>query len=410
MKSKLLTAPIKPLLIILLTVPYLTGCWDSLELDKRAVILGISVDKATDKTTSKESETSHLRGKFPAPEKELIRVTAQIALPGQIPLGPGEGGGSTVRGQTVWPIEVVGHTIDDALMNLQQQISSRLFFGHLRVIVVSEAIARSGLQDLNDYLRRNPEIRRTTWMLISKGDAANFMIATPRLGRLPTLYLLNTIDQATKMGKFPNDFLGIFWSNASKMGQEGYLPYIELEKKENVGISGIAYFKADKMVGVSKPLEIAAYMGIKGMNPAGYRSFVKVDGLSGTFNLYATRRQSRIRVSQENGRPTIDIQSFIEVNLEEKLNESVLVSSPDVLRKIEQADEKDAKKFYSDVIRQTQQYGTDVFGFGEYVRAKQPKYWREHVQTKEKWQEMYKDLSVHVDVTIKIRRIGMKAQ
>lgn len=76
----------------------------------------------------------------------MIRVAAQIGLPGRIPLGPGEGGGQTDGGgqNTVWVIEVVGHSIDDALMNLQQQISGRLFFGHLRVIVVSEAVAKKG--------------------------------------------------------------------------------------------------------------------------------------------------------------------------------------------------------------------------------------------------------------------------
>ncbi|MEW9668532.1 hypothetical protein [Ammoniphilus sp. 3BR4] len=72
----------------------------------------------------------------------MIRLTVQIAIPGRIPLGPGEGGGGGEK--PVWVLDVVGHTIGDALSNLQQQVADRLFFGHLRVIAVSEAVAILG--------------------------------------------------------------------------------------------------------------------------------------------------------------------------------------------------------------------------------------------------------------------------
>jgi spore germination protein KC len=62
------------------------------------------------------------------------------------------------------------------------------------------------------------------------------------------------------------------------------------------------------------------------------------------------------------------------------------------------------------LIKKTQEKGSDIFGFGEYVRAKEPKYWNAEVKTKERWQEMYNDISVDVSVTTRIRRIGMKAR
>jgi spore germination protein KC len=163
----------KLIVVILLLVPFLAGCWDRLEIEERAVVLGISVDTAETDAEKEEQEISHIRGKFPEPKKEMIRVAAQIGLPGRIPLGPGEGGGQTDGGgqNTVWVIDVVGHSIDDALMNLQQQISGRLFFGHLRVIVVSEAVAKKGLENLSDYFRRNSEVRRMAWLVINESSS-----------------------------------------------------------------------------------------------------------------------------------------------------------------------------------------------------------------------------------------------
>ncbi|WP_144023587.1 Ger(x)C family spore germination protein [Paenibacillus sp. FSL H8-0548] len=403
------TKSVKLSCIILLTVPFLTGCWDRLEIEERAVILGISIDLAGSEAEQEEDEVSHLRGSFPTPEEAMIRVAAQIALPGRIPLGPGEGGGSSEgSGETVWVIDVVGHSVDDALMNLQQQLSSKLFYGHLRVIVVSEAVAKSGLQNVNDVLRRNSEVRRMMWMIISKGNAKKIMTASPKLERVPSLYLLSTLDNAVKLGKFPNDYVGLFWSNSSKKGQEGFLPYVELMKEQNINLLGMAYFKDDKMVGTTKPFEIAGYMGIKGLNPAGYRGVANLD--EGAIMIVATHRESKFDVRIEGGRPHFKIYVQTEINLEEIISGQFLVVNEKIIKDIEDENIKSLKKSYESLIKQTQRKGSDIFGFGEYLRAKNPRYWDREIRTKERWQEAYKDVVVEVSVNTRVRRVGMKAK
>ncbi|MFD0673169.1 Ger(x)C family spore germination protein [Cohnella sp. GCM10027633] len=402
----------KLLFVLLLSAPALGGCWDRLEIEERAVVLGISVDTASQQAEVKEAEVSHLSGAFSAPEPNLIRVAAQIALPGRIPLGPGEGGGGGKGGSesTVWVIDVVGHSIDDALMNLQQQISGRLFFGHLRVIVVSEAVAKRGLENLNDYLRRNSEVRRMAWMLIAKGNALKLIKAAPELERVPALYLLSTMDSAVKLGKFPVNYVGMFWSNAAKKGQEGFLPYVEIKPKQNVEISGMAYFKNDKMVGSTKPFEIAAYMAVKGLNPAGYRGFVQAEEPSETVMVYATSRKSVIETSIRDGVPHIRVSIFTEINLEEKVSEQFSVDTADFLREIEAKNRKALVSASEKLIEETQKTKTDIFGFGEYVRAKHPRFWRQQVKSKDGWQELYPRIEIEVVANSKVRRIGMKAK
>ncbi|ALS26617.1 spore gernimation protein GerC [Paenibacillus sp. 32O-W] len=400
----------KPLFALLLVVPLATGCWDRLEIEERAVVLGISVDVAEPVAREKEDEVSHL-GAYPPPKMDMIKVAAQIALPGRIPLGPGEGGGANNDpGKAVWVVNVVGHTIDDAIMNLQQQISGRLFFGHLRVIVVSEEVAKKGIQNLNDYLRRNSEVRRMAWLMISKGKAENLIKATPRLERVPTLYLISTLDDAVKQGKFPRDYTGMFWSNVSKKGQEGFLPYVEMMKEQNIEIKGMALFRGDKMVGATKPFEIAAYMLIKGLNPAGYRGMVRLTDSEDTVTINATHRASNIGLEIRNGHPHFRITAFSEINVEEKTSEAVTVATTDVLERIANENAQSLQKICEQLIRKSQKYGADIFGFGEYVRAYQPQYWNRHVRTKEKWQQMYKDVTFEVRMSSFVRRIGMKAE
>jgi len=404
---------IKLLLVIFMVVPVLTGCWDRLEIEERAVVLGISVDLEKPEAAKEESDVSHLRGAFPVPHQRLLRVAVQIALPGRIPLGPGEGGGGGGGGSegTVWVIDVVGHTLDDALMNLQQQVSGRIFFGHLRVIVVSEAFARHGMQNLNDYLRRNPEVRRMAWMMISKGSALEVMKAAPELERVPSLYLMSTLDNAVRLGKFPVNYVGMFWSNTSKKGQEAFLPYVEIHKEQNIQVKGMAIFKNDNMVGSTMPFDIASYMVVKGINPAGYRGFVPIgSNPEQTVTIYATSRKSSIKASIRNGKPYFKVSVFTEINMEEKISEQFSVNSSEVLKEIEDNNRRALTKACENLIEKTQKAQSDIFGFGEYVRAKLPNYWNKKVITKEAWQKMYQDVDVEIAISTRMRRVGMKAK
>lgn len=412
MRIRKWTKTVKALCCLCIIIPILTGCWDQLEIEERAVVLGVSIDTVDPEVAEEEEdEISHLRGTITAPRNNMVRVAVQIALPGRIPLGPGESGGSSGSAeQTVWVIDVVGHSINDAFMNLQQQVSSRLFLGHLRVIVVSEAMAKRGLENVNDYFRRNPEVRRMAWLMISQGNALKFMKASPKLERVPTLYLMSTLDEGVRMGKFPKDYIGIFWSNLSKKGQEGFLPYVEMKKEQNVEIKGLAYFVGDRMVGVTKPLEIAGYLAVKGINPAGYRVFIQLDGASETVMTNATHRSSTIKVQIKDNIPVFTIVISVELNLEGKMSDEVKINNPATLKAIEQKQEEVSVKFYSDIIKKTQAKGSDIFGFGEYVRAKKPRFWNKHVKNVEGWRAMYKDCQFEVKVLMKVRRIGMKAQ
>ncbi|EHB62499.1 Ger(x)C family spore germination protein [Paenibacillus lactis] len=400
------------IMTLLLLASLLTGCWDRMELEERAVVLGISIDTAGPDAAKKEDEVSHLMGKYPAPKQSMIQLSVQIALPGRIPLGPGESGGSSDGGgkQTVWVLSVVGHTIDDAMMNLQQQISGKLFFGHLRVIVISEEIARKGIQNINDYLHRNAEVRRMAWMMVSKGKAKALMEAAPKLERVPTLYLASTLDDAVRHGKFPTNYIGTFWSNSSKKGQEGFLPYIQIMEGENVQISGIAYFKGERMVGTTKPFEIAGYLVIKGISPAGYRGIIHLGDDSQIVTIHATNREATTTVKIKDGVPHFTITAMTEVNVEEKNEEVIPINSSRILEEIASENERSVKELVLGLLRKTQEKESDIFGFGELVRATKPTYWNRNVRTADRWQKLYKESTFEIHVTSKVRRVGMKSE
>src|SRR5690606_35468649 len=120
MRARTWNNQLKLLLAALLVMPLLSGCWDRIEIEERAVILGIAIDAAEENGESQEEEVSHLRGSGTFPHREMIRLTAQLAVPGRISLGPGEsGGGKGGAGgkESVWVLSVAGHTVDEAVSN-----------------------------------------------------------------------------------------------------------------------------------------------------------------------------------------------------------------------------------------------------------------------------------------------------
>lgn len=398
---------IKQILVFALIAPLLGGCWDRLEIEDRAVVLAIGIDEVKPGEEKESTNATHILKPDPSTHRGLIRITVQIAVPGRIPLGTEGGGGSPSKQKPVWVLTSVGHTVDDSLLNLQQQLSHRLFYGHLRVIVLSEALAKKGIENESDFFRRQPQVRRTVWMVVSKGNAMDIMKATPQLERVPTLYLLATLEHAREMGKLPNIFMGVFLSASSAKGQEGMVPYLELKKESNIEIAGMAYFKNDKMVGTTTAMQIGQYMVVKEINPGGYSVLQQIPGSETNAIFQTTNRKSKITTTIKNGKLHTIIKCQVEGNIKEKSNEKVLITKENMKEleeKMGQAGEASIPAF----IQQTQRDGSDIFGFGEHVRAKHPAYWNKQIKTKEAWENMYKEMTVEVKMQVKIRRIGTK--
>lgn len=391
----------------------LAGCWDRLEIEERAVVLAIAIDVADKEEVGKYSRLKRTSNKYDQdvdfPEGKEVRLTAQIAVPGRIPLGPGQGTGSDQS--PVWILEALGHTIDEALQSMQLEVADRLFFGHLRVIVMSEAYARRGTGNMSDFLRRNSEVRRQAWLLVSKEPADLFMKTAPQLEDVPALYLLSTLDHAVQMGKYPQAPIGSFWTKLSSLGQEATLPYFEIQDEVNVRLAGLAYFLGEQLAGVTNSTEIGLFMGLTGSERGGYSSFVRIPDTDETAMFQVTNRDTEARVRMQNGRPHIDVRMVMEGNIAESSDQDRSnLDSQRELDKIKRDLSDRYSRRYEQFIREMQAEGCDIFGYGEYVRAHEPAYWNRHVRTKERWQRLFQEIDVSVDASFNVRRVGMKAQ
>lgn len=388
-------------------VPLLTGCWDSREIEKRATILAIGIDRAEREVAEEEDEISHMKGKIEIPEERMIKLTVQIAIPGRIPLGPQIGGGEK---SPVLVVQAVGHTLEDALLNIQQEVADELFLGHLRLIVVNEDVAREGLGRFNDYLRRNPQIRRTASLVVSQERASEYMKLKPELERVPSLYLAEMVESLIQLGRFPQSFLGLFWSTQSSMGQEAYLPYFQIKGKANIQMNGLAYFQGDKMVGKTKPRQIGIFMAGIGDKKGGYGAFIKIPEMEQVVLVHAVERKTKVKPNFINGEPHVVLKIRYECEVDEVESTNSTNLRGEHIESLEREFSNEITKELEKLVAETQEVGSDIFGFGEYFRARQPDYWKKNIKTKEAWRNIYANLTYDVEIRTHIRRTGMKAK
>ncbi len=224
-----------------------------------------------------------------------------MAVPGKIKLGPEKGG--TESEKTAWIVETYGYTMKDAMATLQQQLAEKLYYGHLQIIVVNKNIIEEGVTEINDFLKREYEVRRTAWMVASEGEASKVIKAAPPVEIIPSLYMSNTLDNSVRFGRLPREQFGKFWVDISDFGVDGHLPLVKVMDTDRILINGIVYFKGNKMVGTMTPIQTGMYLAITEKNPGGYTVAITTnDGAK--YLIESLERKAIINVKVENGKPS----------------------------------------------------------------------------------------------------------
>ncbi|GAA0302295.1 Ger(x)C family germination protein [Gracilibacillus halotolerans] len=396
----------KKITFLALFIVFLTGCWDQYELEDRANILGIAIDVADEEDMEDVTPVTHKKGEFPdTDEKELIKVTAQIALPGKIKLGP-EGGEGESSSKNAWTIETVGYTVNDTMANLQQQLAERLYLGHVQIIIISEEIAKKDLSEINDFFRRNPEVRRTSWMVVNEGDAKKVLEASPPVETVPSLYLSETLNNAVRFGKLPPEYLGKFWIDLTTDGIDAALPSVKVKDNDRILVDGMSYFHGNSMAGKFSPVEVGIYMSMKDRSPGGYTYAVKLPDEEGVYMVKPESKKGGISVKVVDGKPIAELHMEVNAAIEEETKVKNLDKHK--VEDVEKEAEKKAKDLGEQLIKKLQDEESDIFGLGAKIRSKHRNYWNEQIQTIEKWREVYKDMDITVDFTVNIKRTGME--
>lgn len=345
-------------------------------------------------------------------EEGDLQVWLQVAIPGKAGSAPSAsgigGGGAGGGGLPYFTLSGRGKTILDAARSIQLQLPRRLFFAHMRVILIGERLAREGLRPALDFMTRHPQLRLTDYILLLRGSVPDLMAVQVNLERLPGEYLREI--SRSRVGTVVT--LGDFTRMLAEEGADPVLGEAEVipprpgapeGQTPSLKLKGTALFRDDKLVGHLSERESRGLLWMRAENQRGIVS-AEVPGTSGSVSMEWTLSHVRRRVQMDRGRVTVHIDIRVEGNVFEN-QANVDLSDPTAIRTVEKEINQAISDYMQSAWNEMRRLNVDSAGFGELVSQQLPAVWR---QVKPRWMSReFSRVGVVFSVDAQIRRTGL---
>ncbi|EJO5346199.1 Ger(x)C family spore germination protein [Clostridium botulinum] len=382
------------IIMLILSTICMTGCWDKIEIDKKAFVSILGIDPGKDIGNEKELEKISSEASFTGSNFHKIKVT--YALPNISELGPEKGGTAAENNMSV-----DAYSMQNSVDKIVNKSSRSLNFGHLKLMVLNTSILdySNTFKEIIDYLQRQPAINRMIYIVLSEEKSEEILNFKPNMEKSVEKYIIGMLENNKKNNtSFPltlNEFLEETSQNNTVL-----LPIVNIDKNnKDLKISKVAVIKNDKMRGHISIEQANNIQLINKKFKGGVKSIIK-DGSPLDYSIESNERKIKLK-DKEN--LTFDIK----LNLEGQIkgyNIDKQISSKENINEIENDLNKAINQEIKEVIRVSQsEYNTDILDLGEYVHKYHPKLWS---KIKNNWHELYKTVNINVSVDTKVRRVG----
>ena len=381
----------KKILIIPLIL-LLTGCWNYYELNNIAICTGIAIDKIDDKYE--------------------ITYLISNAKKNEVSSKEGEAGTTTYSG--------IGDTIQDAINDLQIKMPFEPYSGHLVVTIISENIAKEGIENILDFLARDTESRNFFYLLLSKNTKAkNILEIISPLQTFPSQTIASDIETSSAESSLIyeityNDFIytlleqGInpVLNSVTIIGnKEKGTDTKELSntiQQATIKIDTLGIFKDDKLLGWATKEQSE---GINLLSNNVKNFYIKTKYKDKYIMNYIENIKVKTDVDLDNNKVKVKISgksTLLEVNCK------IDLENPETIKTLEQLILKELDRIIKDSTYLVQKkFNTDVLGYGKIIHKKNPKQWK---KIKNNWNEIFKNLNIETEFDIKIEEQGSLIQ
>ena len=363
-------------LLIFLSTLLTAGCWNYRELNTLSIVAGIAIDKGSGTGYHLTFETADVSG----------------------------GGVPTQAGAKSLLIESDGGTIFDAARNAIRISDKRLYFGACDVVIISDELARGGIAKILDWINRDAEPRATIDLYIAKGKTSKELIELKSPSNSITSFALGRIDENNSKSLSKSIFVQLYEAN-NILGAEGIslvLPALDSVtnyKDKTPELDGVAIFKKDRLLGFLESDE-SRYLALIKNEVSGGLLLVNIDSTAPNISLEIMNNDTKISTDLTGELPKIKIDISMRAALAEIETPSDLIN-PDGIKKIEKAASDIIETNMKQLIEKVQnEYGSDIFGFGNAIYKDNPKYW---YKIKPQWDHLFQSLNVVITAKVKIQ-------
>jgi spore germination protein KC len=373
----------KAIILIFILIPMLlqTGCWNGREINELAFVLSMGLDK-TDIG---------------------FKITAQFAKPEIYSKSPS--GSGTTNGKSFGLLTSTGKTIFDAIRNMASVSSRRVFWSHIKVIIISEQLAKESTLEIFDFFSRNPELRLRTLVAVTPGKASDLFNIVPTMEKDLAIYLEKVIQNKNLTGKSYDIMLKDFVEDYLDPNVGPVTSRIVIDKtgkEQLLKTSGAYFFDSNQLAGSLNEEETRGLLWIKNEMDTGIM-VVKCpyDNLPVTLEIKSAK--TSIESYFDNGTPYFIFKSKATATLTEQ---SCLTDFNDQkkMNELEKVLETAIKKDIQTTIIAAKDAGVDFLGLSRIMHRKNKEEWHK-ISTD--WHELFKNTEVQIIVKAEIPNMSL---
>lgn len=375
------TKKLKLMVILVICLAVLSGCWDKIEIEDRLFVLAIGVDK-TQKEEMKSPEDVY-----------TLSFVSPIASKVKEGEGPSFGVYRTVDNSPI-----------SALTKLLERFSQKQYFGHSRGVIFGEELLKDEklLKGVLDGMGRYHELHGSMYAFAVPGRAEEVFNVEPLFDRLIGPYIYGLADNSAYVSRIYKLTLGELITKIKNHKGNVIIPRMTATKEE-LKANGAVVIKDYKLIGYLGDDEVSTFNWITNDAEGGIIT-VEFRDIAVAFMHYRFGR--RIKLDKvEKGKIYLTYEMEIEGSVEEyKLGSNLM--DTEILMEIEKEIEKKMVERSEKLIKKFQEeYKVDLIGAGDYLSKFHPRIYK----TIEKDYERYfqENIIINVISEVRIRRIGL---
>lgn len=367
------------LLILISGALLLTGCWDKMEIEDRAFVLSIGIDKAS----SEETESNN---KY---KMTLVNPDTAKAEEGK------------VVEFVVFDTETTSYTT--GTIQLLQRFSKDHSYEHTKIIFFGEELLKDeiSVKNILDAFTRGHQFHTSMLVYMVPGKAADVFKVKPKMKSLLAYYITGIAEHeedASRIGKISFlDFLKLIVSNEG----DAVLPII-IPNEDELMIKGMGIIKDFKLIGKLDEDETVAYKWCNNKAKGGVIEIIKSDNNLPFVYYYFKRNITLEKI--EDGVMHLNYKMKTEVRIEEYILGEKLLDDDKLKEMEKELEEKIESQSMALIKKLQEEYKVDLLGVREYLSKYHPKIYD---TVSENYENFFQNhLKVKVKADVKVRRIG----
>lgn len=378
-------------LILLLIIPFLSGCYNYRELNDISIVTALSIDYDE--------------------EEKVFKTITQV-------INPIKEQDVSSSGEPVFvTYKSKAKSIEEARVKVVEDSPKEFYTSQMQILILSENVINNHLAEVLDFFTRTSEIRSEFKIIVAKDNKALEGVTIETLfDSLSSSNILDSLEvQSKKEGLTLDLTLNDLTSAYLNPYEEISLPSLtvegntsEGETEENVTttvakattkIGTTAVFKGDKLLGFLNREESKVVSLIKGELS---NTVINMDYKDGKVILEPIRIKTKKEANVKDNTVTINVEGFARADAIDANFDLKSVKEVEELEKtFNKYIEKTIKENFESIRKE---YNSDIFGFRDLYYKTDHKYFKKHYNT---WyEEAFPNLVLKVNSKIKLYEKG----